>query len=104
MNGVPRLAGTCTLIDGLEGWLPGGAAKLKPMNARVAHLIDQALALEPAERSAVLIALQDSLDGDDETTVAKAWADEIRRRKRDLGSGAAQAVPWAEARTRLSAL
>ncbi|MFY7941776.1 MAG: addiction module protein [Burkholderiaceae bacterium] len=74
------------------------------MNARVDHLIDEALALDPSERSAVVIALLDSLDGDDETSVAKAWLDEIRQRKHDLRSGAAQTVPWREARDRLSAL
>ena len=104
MNGVPRLAGTCPLIDGLQAWLPGGAAKLMLMNPRVAHLIDQALALAPGERSAVVVALLDSLDGEDEVAIAKAWAGEIRRRKNDLRSGAAQATPWAEARARLSAL
>ena len=74
------------------------------MNARVDHLIDEALALDASERSAVVIALLDSLDGDDEASVAKAWLDEIRQRKHDLRSGAAQAVPWGEARDRLSAL
>ena len=74
------------------------------MNARVDHLIDEALALDPSERSAVVIALLDSLDGEDEASVSKAWADEIRQRKSDLRSGAAQAVPWAEAKARLSAL
>ncbi len=74
------------------------------MNARVDHLIDEALALDPSERSAVVVALLDSLDGEDEASVVKAWADEIRQRKSDLRSGVAQAVPWAEARARLSAL
>lgn len=74
------------------------------MNFRVAQLIDQALALAPSERLEVVVALIDSLDGHAEATVAKAWADEIRLRKSDLRSGAAQSVPWAEARARLSAL
>ena len=74
------------------------------MNTRVDHLIDEALALAPAERSAVVLALLDSLDGEDESAVGKAWADEIRKRKSDLRSGAVQAVPWADARARLSAL
>ena len=75
------------------------------MNARIDHLIDEALALEPDERSAVVIALLDSLDGeDDSAAVARAWADEIRQRKRDLRSGASQAVSWADARARLEAL
>ena len=74
------------------------------MNARVDHLIDEALQLAPDERSAMVVALLDSLDGDDAASAAKAWADEIRRRKADLRSGAATASPWSEARTRLSAL
>ena len=74
------------------------------MNARVDHLIDEALALAPDERSAVVIALLDSLDGEDEAAIGKAWADEIRQRRNELRSGAAQAVPWAQARARLNDL
>jgi putative addiction module component (TIGR02574 family) len=74
------------------------------MNARVDHLIDEALALPPDERSAVALALLDSLDGEDEATVSTAWADEVRRRRHELRSGAARAVPWDEAKARLSAL
>lgn len=74
------------------------------MNAHVDHLIDEALALAPDERSAVVIALLDSLDGEDEASVSGAWAEEIRRRKADLRAGVVKAVPWSEARARLSAL
>lgn len=74
------------------------------MNANIVHLIDEALALAPDERSAVVLALLDSLDGEDEASVARAWADEIRQRKAALRSGSMKAVPWAEARARLSAL
>jgi putative addiction module component (TIGR02574 family) len=74
------------------------------MNARIDHLIDEALALEPDERSAVVVALLDSLDGEDSAAVARAWADEIRQRKQDLRSGSAQAVPWHDARARLESL
>jgi putative addiction module component (TIGR02574 family) len=74
------------------------------MNARVAHLIDEVLALTPDEQSALVIALLDSLAGEDEAAVNKAWADEIRQRRSDLRSGSAQTVPWAEARARLNAL
>jgi len=92
------------LRDWLVAWPQGETARLKSMNARVDHLIDEALALDPSERSAVVIALLDSLDGEDEASAAKAWADEIRQRKNDLRCGATQTVSWAEARTRLSAL
>ena len=74
------------------------------MTPHFEHLIDEALALVPQERSALVLALLDSLDGDDEIAVAGAWANEIRRRKADLRSGAAKAVPWDEARARLLAL
>ena len=74
------------------------------MNARVDHLLDEALALDPDERSALVVALLDSLDGEDETATTKAWAEEIRRRRDELRSGAATAVPWEEARARLNTL
>ena len=74
------------------------------MNARIDHLIDEALSLAPDERSAIAIALLDSFEGEDETTIGKAWAEEIRRRKQELRSGDTQAVAWSEVRARLSAL
>jgi putative addiction module component (TIGR02574 family) len=74
------------------------------MNARVDHLIDEALALPPHERSAVALALLDSLGGEDEGTVSAAWAEEVRRRRQGLRSAAVRAVPWDEAKARLSAL
>ena len=74
------------------------------MKPHVDHLIDEALALAPEERSAVALALLDSLDGEDESQVSMAWAEEIRQRKKDLRSGTTKAVPWAEARARLNAL
>ena len=74
------------------------------MNARVNLLLDEALQLPPEERSAMVLALLDSLDVDDEVTAVRAWADEIRRRKTDLQSGAATAIPWSEAQARLRAL
>ncbi len=74
------------------------------MNARIDHLLDEALALEPVERSALVVALLDSLVGEDEATVSKAWAEEIGRRRAELRSGAAKPIPWADARARLSAM
>lgn len=78
--------------------------KLRLMNARVDHLLDEALALKPDERSALAVALLDSVDGEDELSVAKAWADEVRQRKSELHSGVTVAIPWAEARARLTDL
>ena len=92
------------LVEGLEASFEYSTAKLPRMNARVDHLLDEALALEPDERSALVAALLDSLDGEDEATVTKAWAEEIRQRKDELRSRAATALPWAEARARLTNL
>ena len=80
------------------------SARLTGVNTRVDHLIEEALALAPDERSAVVVALLDSLDGDDEIEVTKAWADEVERRRHELRSGAAQSIPWTEAHARLKAL
>jgi putative addiction module component (TIGR02574 family) len=74
------------------------------MNARVDHLLDEALALDPDERSALVVALLDSFDSEGETATTKAWAEEIRRRRDERRSGAATAVPWEEARARLNTL
>ena len=79
-------------------------ARLPRMNARVDHLIDEALSLAPEERSAVALALLDSLGNDDEAAVSEAWAEEIRRRKEDLRSGAVKAIPWDQAKARLESL
>jgi putative addiction module component (TIGR02574 family) len=74
------------------------------MSTHVGQLIDEALALAPEERSALALALLDSLPVDGEAAVSKAWAEEIRRRKEELRSGAAKAVRWEQAKARLSAL
>lgn len=74
------------------------------MNAQIEHLMDEALALTPEERSVLALALIDSLPAEDEPSVEKAWADEIRRRLADLDAGVVKAIPWAEVRARLDAL
>ena len=74
------------------------------MSTHVDELIDEALALAPEERSAVVTALLESLDGEDEGAVVKAWADEVGKRRAELRSGAVRAGPWSEARARLNAL
>lgn len=74
------------------------------MNTRLHQVIDGALALVPQERSVVVLALLDSLEGDDESSVTSAWAEEIQRRKEGIQAGTIKMVPWAEARARLAAL
>lgn len=74
------------------------------MNARVDHVLDEVLALPPAERSAVAVALLDSLESAEDAGISDAWRAEIRRRRDAMRAGTVQAVPWAEARQRISSL
>lgn len=74
------------------------------MNARVNHLLDEALTLPADERSALVVALIDSLEGTDDASVSEAWRAEIARRRAALRDGTIAAVPWTEAKARLTAL
>jgi putative addiction module component (TIGR02574 family) len=74
------------------------------MNARVDHLLDEALSLPTDERSALVVALLDSLEGSDDASVSDAWRTEIGRRRDALRAGTISPVPWATAKARLSAL
>lgn len=76
------------------------------MNARVDHLLQEALRLPAEDRSALLVALADSLEGDgaDLQAVDAAWRAEILRRRDELRAGRSAALPWSEVRTRISAL
>ncbi len=74
------------------------------MNARVDMLLDEALDLLPEERSAVAMALIDSLEGSDDRTISDAWRAELLLRRERLRSGALKASPWAEVRARLTGL
>ena len=74
------------------------------MNARVDHLLDEALGLPTDERSALVVALLDSLESADDATVSEAWRAEVKRRRAQLRAGQVRAVPWADAKARLSSL
>jgi putative addiction module component (TIGR02574 family) len=74
------------------------------MNARVDHLLHEALELPDEERSALVAALLDSIEGSADPTISEAWRDEVRTRRKALRDGSIQAIPWADAKGRLSAL
>ena len=74
------------------------------MNARVDHLLDEVLGLPADERSALAVALIDSLQPCDDDAVSQAWQQELVRRRDALQSGTSRAVPWADARARLGTL
>ena len=72
------------------------------MNARVDHLLDEVLDLPPDERSAVAMALIDSLEAGDRRVVSEAWRAELLLRRERLRTGATKAIPWSEAQARIA--
>ena len=74
------------------------------MNARVDHLLDEALELPTEERSALVVALLDSLDGNPDASISEAWREEVRKRRNELRAGTVNAVPWADVKVRLNLL
>ena len=74
------------------------------INARVDHLLGEVLGLSAEERSAVAAALIDSIEGTEDRSVSDAWRQELLRRREALRTGATKALPWAQARARLTAL
>ena len=106
-DGNPTLRKTLAVMKALGIELAyrrtGAAARLPDMNARVDHLLDEALGLPTEERSALVVALLDSLEGADDAAVSDAWRAEVTRRRAELRAGVTHALPWAEAKARLSA-
>ena len=80
------------------------SARLFRMNARVDRILNEALGLSADERSALTVALLDSLEGSDEPGITEAWRQEIKARQAALRAGTVTAVSWTEAKARLSAL
>lgn len=80
------------------------SARLVRMNARVDHLLDEVLALPPEERTAVAVALLDSLEDADSASISDAWRAEVKRRRDELRAGVVRAVPWSEVKQRLGSL
>lgn len=74
------------------------------MNARVDHILDEALALPADERSAVAVALFDSLESANPDAVSEAWRAEVKRRRDEWRAGNVRAIPWAEVKQRFRSL
>ena len=82
---------------------PELSARLCRMNAQVDHILDEALGLPADERSALAVALLDSLEGSDDPAITEAWRQEIKARRAAMRAGTVKAVSWTEARARLNA-
>jgi putative addiction module component (TIGR02574 family) len=74
------------------------------MNARVDHLLHEALELPDEERSALVVALLDSIEGSADPSISEAWREEVQKRRQLLRDGSVQTTSWAEAKARLSRL
>jgi putative addiction module component (TIGR02574 family) len=74
------------------------------MNTQVDQLIDEALSLNAADRSVLVMALLDSFDDRDEAAVTKAWASEIRSRIGDLRAGRSTPAAWDSTHDKLHGL
>lgn len=61
-----------------------------------------ALIIRWTRRSALVVALLDSLKGADDANVSDAWRTEVKRRRARLRAGELRSVPWADAKARLS--
>lgn len=69
------------------------------MDVRMAELFEAALRLPEQEREALATVLLASLDGlVSEAEAMDAWREEVLRRAGEIESGAAQPIPWEEAR------
>jgi putative addiction module component (TIGR02574 family) len=74
------------------------------MNTRVENILDEALALAVEERSALVVALFESLENSADPAISDAWRAEILRRRAALLAGTSQPAPWNEAKGRLLSL
>lgn len=74
------------------------------MDGRFHQVLENVLKLSAEERSAVAVALIDSLESSDEGSVAEAWREELLRRRAELRAGVTLGAPWGEVRARMLAL
>ncbi|MBK8767402.1 MAG: addiction module protein [Burkholderiaceae bacterium] len=74
------------------------------MNSRIDQLIHEALELPAEQRSTMLFALLDSLEGCSDDLITEAWRAEVKQRRADLAAGLIEPISWAGAKARLLAL
>lgn len=74
------------------------------MTARVNLVLQDVLRLTAQERCAAAAALVDSLETDEEGSVAETWRTELVSRRAELQSGAVKAASWLEVRQRMIAM
>lgn len=68
------------------------------MPSAINQLYRQAMKLPEKARGDLASRLIESLDPEKEEDLEPAWAEEIRRRLRDIDSGKEKLIPWRKAR------
>ena len=71
------------------------------MSVTVDELLRQALELDPKAREELATLLLESVPGESQEEVDAAWDATLRRRVRELESGAVQTIPWEDFRRKL---
>ena len=71
------------------------------MSRTLTEVWQEAAELTEQERASLAGLLIESLEGEPDSDVEQAWADEIRKRVAEIDAGTAKTVPWEEVRQRL---
>ena len=71
------------------------------MGSRARKVLEEALHLPADERAGVVEALLESLDGPSDAGADEAWREEVKRRLQEVREGTVDLVPWDEVRRRL---
>lgn len=74
------------------------------LSTEASDLLKRALGLPAEARAALANSLLESLDGPIDASAEEEWNQEVARRLEELDSGAVRAIPWTEARRRISAM
>jgi putative addiction module component (TIGR02574 family) len=70
---------------------------------RAKEILHAALELEPHERERIANDLWSSLEeGHDQTSIDKAWDDELARRAKELDEGRAEIVEWDDVKAKIA--
>jgi putative addiction module component (TIGR02574 family) len=69
-----------------------------------ARVLEEALALEPADRSRIAVELLESLEEPPAIDASNAWAEEIRRRVDEIERGTAEIEDWESVRAKVQAV
>jgi putative addiction module component (TIGR02574 family) len=74
------------------------------LSNEASDLLRRALGLPAEARAALANSLLESIDDAVDASAEEEWGQEIARRIQELDSGSVKAIPWTEAKRRISAM